>query len=68
MSYDGLQWDDLPEEIKESISAEAGAMAEGIEMDKRYKDLMELYAEIEERNQEFKRFYCTEVDNIMGEV
>ena len=56
---DGLDYDALPEEVKEAISAEAGGKAEEIGLQKDYSELMAIYEEVERRNQEFQRFYCT---------
>lgn len=50
MSYDGLYYDQLPEEVKEHLSATAGAEDEGREMDKRYKSLMDMMEVVDKRN------------------
>jgi len=66
MSYDGLYYDQLPQDIQEAISAEAGAKAEEEGLQKDYQELLDLYAEIQQKHEEFIRFYCNRTDENIG--
>jgi TRAP-type C4-dicarboxylate transport system substrate-binding protein len=46
----GLEWDDLPDEIKEAISAEAGDRAEAEGIQQLYGEQMHLQELVDKRN------------------
>lgn len=52
----------LPEELYETLSSQEGGKAEEEGLDKEWGELIDLYQEVDRRNDEFRRFFTSQWD------
>ena len=61
---EGIDWSALTEDEKDCIREAMAVQAEENGIQEQYKEYFSMMEEVERRNEEFRKFYCTRDENL----